>query len=66
VIFYHIKLSRDLLRHKKPFVARNKFAHLKVARNIKKVGQACTRICPCSSVSICEIKLQLLWSACLI
>jgi len=31
-----------LLRHK-TFVARNKYPHVKVARNIKKVGQACHR-----------------------
>ena len=29
----------------KTFAARNKFPHVKVARNTKKIGQACNRLC---------------------
>ena len=42
----NVSKSGDLLRHnslllrRKTFVIRNKFPHVKVARNIKKVGQA--------------------------
>jgi len=45
---YHLVLSHKTYQNQgicyvtKTFVARNKFAHVKVARNTKKVGQACS------------------------
>jgi len=48
-LIYHLMLSHKTYKNQgicyvtKTFVARNKFPYVKVARNTKKVGQACHR-----------------------